>query len=120
MLSLIKANRQILRANKISENIDDFIYLTVMLKQSLVECAATEQPPRPTPVQIRLPTPLVYRDALLICNQGKRENQLSILHDAGFSQKFTVLENTKDLKPSELSKYDVVLAYDNLKLPAKV
>ena len=74
VLSLIKANRQILRANKISENIDDFIYLTVMLKQSLVECAETEQPPRPTPVQIRLPTPLVYRDALLICNQGKREN----------------------------------------------
>jgi hypothetical protein len=50
VLSLIKANRQILKANQIAEHVDDFIYMTVVLKRNLIDVPETQTPPKPTPV----------------------------------------------------------------------
>lgn len=77
-------------------------------------------PPRPTPVQIKLPYGLRYRDGLFLCREGKREQFLDLIYDSGLGSHFDVQEVTKDLKPAHLSKYDLVLVDDNTRLSSNL
>ena len=83
VLSLRNANRELLKQNGIEEPSDDFIYLTVVMKDPILTYSDTAVPPRPTPVQIKLPYGLKYRDGLFLCKEGKREQFLDLIYDSG-------------------------------------
>ena len=120
VLSLRATNREILRANNVIENVNDFIYLTLVLNQPIIQIPDTKLPPKPTPVQLRLSNPLIYKDGLLLCKEGKRESVLTAVHDSGLGEIFEVEEVTKNLKSSHLNKYDIVLIHDSIKLSQKL
>jgi hypothetical protein len=48
--SLKHANRLLLKSNDIHERADDFVYLSIVLKNSILEASETSKPPKPTPV----------------------------------------------------------------------
>ena len=50
VLSLRATNREILRANNVIENVNDFIYLTLVMNQPIILIPDTKLPPKPTPV----------------------------------------------------------------------
>lgn len=56
--SLRHTNRLLLRSNDIKEVADDFIYLTITLKNSILEASETTKAPKPAPVQLRIPYPM--------------------------------------------------------------
>ena len=119
-MSLRKANREMLRANKIDENIDDFVYLTLTMKQPITKQEVTQKPPKPTPIQLALPFPLVYTDTLFLCKEGQREKILTLIEDLGFGAKVNVEELTKKLKPSILNKFDHLLIDSSIKASSKL
>lgn len=53
--SLRNSNRELLKSNNIEEHADDFIYLSLVLKNSILETSETVKAPKPAPVQLRLP-----------------------------------------------------------------
>jgi len=60
--SVRHVNREILLKNKITEEADDFVYLTIRMENSIRDLNAQLQ----TPVQVKLPHTLDYKDGLLI------------------------------------------------------
>ncbi len=48
--SLRDVNRQLLKSNNIKEPVDDFIYLSIVLKNSILEASETVKAPKPAPV----------------------------------------------------------------------
>ena len=48
--SLRHANRLLLKSNDIKEPADDFIYLSIVLKNSIMEASETVRAPKPAPV----------------------------------------------------------------------
>jgi len=70
-LSLRHANRQILRSNKIEEDVDDFVYLKVRMAKKIRD-VGTRHVSAATPVQIELPKDLNAEEALLIVRDGER------------------------------------------------
>jgi hypothetical protein len=49
-MSLRNANREVLRSNKVEDNLDDFVYLTLAMKQPITLQKVNEKPPKPTPI----------------------------------------------------------------------
>ena len=48
--SLRHANRLLLKSNDIKEPADDFIYLSIVLQNSIMEASETVKAPKPAPV----------------------------------------------------------------------
>ncbi len=67
-------------------------------------------------MQLALPTPLKYKDGLFICKEGKRESMLQMIFDAELGAIIDVEESSKELKPSHLNKFDIVIVDDSIKL----
>ena len=119
-ISLRKANREVLRSNKIDDNLDDFVYLTVTMKHPITVQDVTVKPPRPTPVQVALPTELGYADTLLLCKPGQRERYLTLVEDLGFGARINVEELSKTLKTKAFNKFDHLLVDASLKTSTKL
>lgn len=49
-MSLRNANREVLEANNIKDKIDDFVYLTLNMKQAITPQSVTVTPPKQTPI----------------------------------------------------------------------
>ena len=76
----------------------------------------TKRPLKPTPIQIKLPHALKYKDGLVLCKEGNKEKVLEIIYDSGLGAIFEVEEVKKQLKPSFLNQFDMLLVYDSIKL----
>lgn len=76
--------------------------------------------PRPTPVQLRLPHGLKYKDGLFLCKEGKREHFLDLIYDSGLGAQIDVEEVKKELKPSHLTNYDLLLVDDSLRISSNL
>ena len=91
--SLRHANREILKHNKISEKIDDFITLQVRMKEAIREKPKIgESAPGygSTRVQIPLVTSLNIKDALLIVKDSVKANFEQIILDLELANQLQV------------------------------